>query len=117
MDVSSVVDLTRNALFTAILLASPALLVGLIVGLTTGIIQAVTQIQDHSLSFVPKLVAMAVALAVCLPWFLQRLLEYSTGVIREIPAHNGPRVLARFITLRLERLPDALMDTRITAPS
>ena len=89
MDVSSVVDLTRSALLTALLLAAPVLLVGLAVGLITGIVQAVTQVQDHSLAFVPKLVAMAVTLAICLPWLLHRLVEYSDGVIRDIPQMIG----------------------------
>jgi flagellar biosynthetic protein FliQ len=70
---------------TAMMLGAPVLLVGVAVGLLIGLIQALTQIQDQTVSFVPKIVAMVAALGVCLPWLLQMMMDYSTNLIQSIP--------------------------------
>lgn len=80
-----VVDLARNAILTAMMVAGPMLAVALIVGLIISIIQAVTQVQEQTLSFVPKLVAVAVVFLVALPWILQMLVKYTTELFRSIP--------------------------------
>ena len=85
MDVQVVVDLGREALSTALLIGAPVLLVGVIVGLLIGLVQALTQIQDQTISFVPKIITMVLALGMCLPWLIQRMVEYSQGVIVNIP--------------------------------
>jgi len=85
MNPQDAVDLGREALITAMLVSAPVLLVGLAAGLSVGLLQALTQIQDQTVSFVPKLVAMAAAVAFCLPWLLQRLMDYTEGVITNIP--------------------------------
>ena len=71
------VDLGREALYTTLIVCTPILLAGLTVGLVVSILQAVTQIQEQTLSFVPKIIAMMIALAVCLPWLTTRLLEFT----------------------------------------
>jgi flagellar biosynthetic protein FliQ len=53
--------------------------------LVIGLFQAVTQVQDQTISFVPKIVAMVGALALCLPWLVQRMVEYSQELIENIP--------------------------------
>lgn len=85
MNPEDAIDLTREALMTALLIGAPILLVGVVMGLLIGLLQALTQIQDQTISFVPKIVAMILAVAFCLPWLVQRMMEYSEGVIMDIP--------------------------------
>lgn len=68
MTVQQVVDLGQQALQLAVLLSAPLLLAGLVVGLGVSLFQAVTSIQEATLTFVPKLIAVFVALLFCLPW-------------------------------------------------
>jgi len=79
------IDLGREAIVTALLIGSPVLLVGTAVGLLIGLIQALTQIQDQTVSFVPKIIAMVAALGICLPWIVYRMMEYSETLIENIP--------------------------------
>ena len=69
----------------ALLVSAPILLVGIGVGLLIGLLQALTQIQDQTLSFVPKILAMLTAFAIGLPWLIQRMVEYSGTLISNIP--------------------------------
>ena len=69
-----------------LLIGAPVLLAAIVVGLVISIMQAVTQIQDQTISFVPKIVAMLVTLLIVLPWAMTRMIEYSTDLIREIPS-------------------------------
>ncbi len=81
-----VIDLTRDAIMTALTLAAPMLLIALGVGLIISIIQSVTQIQEQTLVFVPKLILVGGAFIVGLPWLLQILIRYTQQLIRGIPA-------------------------------
>lgn len=85
MNSDAAVDLGREAIVTALLVGGPLLLAGVVVGLLISLLQAVTQVQDQTVSFVPKIVAMVVVLALCLPWILQRMVEYSHNLIHTIP--------------------------------
>jgi flagellar biosynthetic protein FliQ len=85
MDTQQAIDLGREALMTGLILGAPVLVVGLAVALVVGLLQALTQIQDPTISFVPKLVAMMAALGVCLPWLIQRMVEYSEVLFTHIP--------------------------------
>jgi len=67
-----------------LIIVGPILVIGMIVGLVISLVQAVTQIQEQTLSFVPKLVAMAAALALVAPWMLQRLVEYTRHLFMSI---------------------------------
>lgn len=84
-----VIDLTREAIMTALMLAAPMLLIALGVGLIVSIIQSVTQIQEQTLAFVPKLVLVGGAFIVGMPWLLQVLIRFTTHLIRGIPAMVG----------------------------
>lgn len=86
MTSADAIDLGREALFTALLIGAPVLLVGTVVGLLIGLLQALTQVQDQTVAFVPKLVAMVAALAICLPWLLERLMTYSADLFTNIPS-------------------------------
>jgi flagellar biosynthesis protein FliQ len=80
-----VVDLARNAVLTALLLAGPPLAIALGVGLVISVIQAITQIQEQTLSFAPKLLAVAGTFLIALPWMLQVMVEYATEIFRSFP--------------------------------
>ena len=85
MDSNTAIDLTRDAVLTALLLCAPVLIVGLVAGLLIGLAQALTQVQDQTVAFVPKLIAMVAALVLTMPWLLQRFLEYSEALFMNIP--------------------------------
>jgi flagellar biosynthesis protein FliQ len=85
MSYTLVVDLARNAILTALMLAGPLLLVALGVGLVISVVQAVTQIQEQTLSFVPKLFAVAAVFLFALPWMLQVLVKYTIQLFRSFP--------------------------------
>jgi flagellar biosynthetic protein FliQ len=73
-------DLCRTTMITTIVIAAPLLIVGMAVGITVGLLQALTQVQDQTVSFVPKLLAMAAVLIACLPWVLGRMVEFTRTV-------------------------------------
>lgn len=84
-----IVDLARNTVLLALVLAAPMLVVALGVGLIVSVLQAVTQIQEQTLAFVPKLVAVAAVFLVALPWMLQLAVRYTTELFRSIPSLAG----------------------------
>ena len=86
MTYTLVTDLARNAILVTALVASPLLLVALLVGLLVSVFQTVTQIQEQTLSFVPKLMAVGLTFLVALPWMLQLLVEYTAQLLRSLPA-------------------------------
>ena len=91
MTPNEAIDLVRDAILMSLIVGAPLLLVGMLVGLAIGLIQALTQIQDQTVSTVPKLVAMTLAIIVCLPWLTDRMLDYSRNVLRQIPQHMSER--------------------------
>jgi flagellar biosynthesis protein FliQ len=91
MTPNEAIDLVRDAILMSLIVAAPLLLIGMVVGLGIGLIQALTQIQDQTVSTVPKLVAMTLAIIICLPWLTDRMLEYSRNLYREIPPHMSQR--------------------------
>jgi flagellar biosynthetic protein FliQ len=80
MDPQNAIDLCRDALLSALIIGSPMLLIGMAAGLAIGLIQALTQVQDQTVSFVPKLIAMAAVMIICLPWLMMRLVEFTRAV-------------------------------------
>jgi flagellar biosynthesis protein FliQ len=89
MSPETVVNVGRHALEMTLMLAAPLLLTALAVGLIVGIFQAATQINEMTLSFIPKLLAMAAVLALTGPWMLRSLIEYTRGLIESIPGMIG----------------------------
>jgi len=81
-----VIDLARNAVMLALLIAGPMLVVALIVGLLVSVFQAVTQIQEQTLAFVPKLVGVSAVFLLALPWVIQLLVKYTTELFRSLPS-------------------------------
>ena len=80
MDAVTAMELCRSTLMTAVIIAAPMLLVGMAAGLAIGLIQALTQIQDQTVAFVPKILAMAAVLVACLPWLVTRMTEFTSEV-------------------------------------
>jgi flagellar biosynthetic protein FliQ len=89
MTPETVITIGRHALEMTLMLSAPLLLTALAVGLIVGIFQAATQINEMTLSFIPKLLAMAAVLALTGPWMLRHLVEYSRGLIESIPGLIG----------------------------
>jgi flagellar biosynthetic protein FliQ len=89
MDADLVVSLMMRALMVAVLVAAPMLLFGLVVGLAVSIFQAVTQIQEMTLAFIPKILAIVLSLALFFPWMLQIVLTYSTELLNNINVYIG----------------------------
>ena len=85
MTTDTAIELFRNAAMLALVLCGPLLLAALAVGLVMGLIQALTQVQDPSLTFVPRLLALTLVLLLLLPWGLSLLTEYAADLIRGIP--------------------------------
>jgi flagellar biosynthetic protein FliQ len=89
MSIAQVMEIGRDLLYTALLLALPTLAASLIVGLLVSVLQAITSIQEQTLAFVPRLLAVGVVLVVAMPWTMQlaihftmRMLEHVGGVGR-----------------------------------
>ncbi len=85
MNSDAVVGLMAEAIRVTMLISAPVLLVGLIVGVIISILQAVTQIQEITLVFVPKIIAVMVVLIVALPWMLRLMVSYTQQLIMTIP--------------------------------
>jgi flagellar biosynthetic protein FliQ len=81
-----VMTIGQGALTTMLVLAMPMLLVALAIGLLVGVFQAATQINETTLSFIPKLIGMAVAIAVAGPWMLKVIVTYTQNLIINIPS-------------------------------
>ncbi len=85
MNIDTVVGLGREAVEMALLLSGPLLLVGLVVGVVVSLLQALTQVQEMTLTFVPKLLAMSLVMVVLMPWMAQLLIDYTTRLYTAMP--------------------------------
>jgi flagellar biosynthetic protein FliQ len=80
-----VLSLGRDAIWTTVALAAPLLIASLVVGLIVSIFQAVTQINEATLTFIPKMIAIAVVLVVLAPWMTQMMTSYTTELFTSLP--------------------------------
>ncbi len=85
MNAGLAIELIQHAVMLALLVAAPLLLTALGVGLLVSLIQAVTQIQEQTLTFIPKLLGVAVIFVITLPWLLSQLVQYLTATLRSLP--------------------------------
>lgn len=85
MNQDTVVNLASQAITLALSVAGPLLLASLVIGLVISVFQAVTQIQEQTLSFIPKILAVAAVLVVGGPWMLNQLLGYTAQLWGSIP--------------------------------
>ena len=89
MTTQYVLGLGRDAVMLTLMVAAPMLGFGLLVGLVVSVFQAATQIQEMTLTFIPKIVAVALALLFFLPWIVNKLVTYTTGLFNSIPMINS----------------------------
>ncbi|MEM7281258.1 MAG: flagellar biosynthesis protein FliQ [Pseudomonadota bacterium] len=89
MTVEMVLGIGQQALIVTALISAPLLLSALGVGLLVGMLQAATQINEMTLSFIPKLLVLVVAIWVAGPWMLQVLLSFTNRLIQDIPGMVG----------------------------
>jgi len=85
MTPESIMTIGQHALELTLMLAAPLLLVALTMGLVIGVFQAATQINEMTLSFIPKLLALAATLVIAGPWMLKMLIEYTRDLFQSIP--------------------------------
>lgn len=84
-----VMDLARNTLMVTAMIAAPLLLTALVTGLVIGMLQAATQINESTLSFIPKLLVLVLALFVSGPWILRVLIDFTRNLYASIPTVIG----------------------------
>lgn len=89
MDAASVLDLAQDALIVAAKLGAPILITALVVGFAISLVQSITQIQEVTLSFVPKAVAVSVALIVCGQWMIGEMTSFTIDLFDRIPGLVG----------------------------
>ena len=85
MTQDTVINLATQSMTVAMRVSLPILMVGLVIGLVVSVIQAVTQIQEQSLAFIPKILAMAIVMVVGGPWMLGQLLAFTSELWISIP--------------------------------
>ena len=89
MNSTAVIAMIREALELTLLVSAPLLLTALVVGLVVSVFQAATQINEMTLSFIPKLLGVFVAIVVTGPWILQLMIDYTQRIFTNIPMLVG----------------------------
>ena len=84
-----VIQIGQNALWIMLLVSAPMLGLGLAVGLLVSVFQATTSIQEATLAFIPKIIAVFVAILIFGPWMLSILVEYFTNIFVNLPLYIG----------------------------
>jgi len=84
-----VLSLGREAIMVTLMVSAPMLAFGLVIGLVISILQAVTQIHEMTLTFIPKIVAVAVALLIFMPWMINLMVDFTTRLLSSIPTLTG----------------------------
>ncbi|HVG50805.1 MAG TPA: flagellar biosynthesis protein FliQ [Xanthobacteraceae bacterium] len=84
MNPADVIDIARDAIFTLVIVSAPLMVVGLVVGVIISLFQALTQIQEMTLVFVPKILAMFAALIIALPFMSEAMYSYTMRIAARI---------------------------------
>lgn len=85
MTETTVLELAKQALTVGLAVSMPLLLVSLIVGTLLGILMAATQVQEFTLTFVPKVIAMGLVLLIAGPWMLRSLVTFTSAILQRLP--------------------------------
>jgi len=88
MSQEMVLQIINKAIMTTLMVSAPLLIAGLIVGLIISIFQAVTQIQEMTLTFIPKILAIFATLIILLPWMLGKFISFTTQLFNSIPTFS-----------------------------
>ena len=86
MDIEFIIGVARDSIFTTLMVSAPMLFLALIVGLSISILQSITQIQEMTLTFIPKIIAVALALIVFLPWMITTIVSFANQLFSIIPS-------------------------------
>ncbi len=89
MSIGFIVSLLRNSILQTLMMAAPVLLVAMAVGLIISIFQATTSIQDQSLTFVPKIMAIFMTIGLAGAWMVNSLINFTKGIFELIPGMAG----------------------------
>ncbi len=89
MNADTIIDLSQQALYIIVMLAAPMLISALAIGLLIGMFQAATSINEMTLSFIPKLLVLVLAIMVAGPWMLGLILNYTRNLYLSIPGLIG----------------------------
>ncbi|MED1864221.1 flagellar biosynthesis protein FliQ [Fictibacillus nanhaiensis] len=89
MDSQFVISLAEKGVYMTLLLCGPLMLLALIVGLIVSIFQATTQIQEQTLAFIPKIVAVLVGLVFFGPWMLSQILSFTSNIFQNLHTYIG----------------------------
>ena len=89
MGAQQVIELGQSAVYTTLLVAAPLLGLSLLVGLIVSLFQATTQIQEQTLAFIPKIIAVFVAVLIFGPWMLSQLIHFTHNLFKTIPHMIG----------------------------
>jgi flagellar biosynthetic protein FliQ len=82
------VQIARQGMLVAMLLAAPMLFSGLIVGLIISVLQAVTQVNEMTLSFIPKILAVFLSFILFLPWILRTIMDFTVNLFSNLPTYG-----------------------------
>ncbi len=85
MNIEQSVEILRQLVTTSLLIISPILVTSMVIGLLVSLFQSVTSIQEQTLTFVPKLLAVAFVLVAAAPWMLKMLMQFTIGFISRLP--------------------------------
>ena len=85
MNAAFATDLLKTLMTTSVALATPILMTAMVVGLAVSLFQSVTSIQEQTLTFVPKVLAIGALLIVLTPWMLRTMVEFATAMIQKMP--------------------------------
>lgn len=88
MNETEIIDIARDALWTLLKVVGPLLLIGMTVGLAISLFQTVTHIQEMTLTFIPKLVAVFTAMIILLPWMIGQMTQFTNRVMDKIVGLN-----------------------------
>ena len=89
MDANAVPDIGLAGIWVAAKLSAPVLLTALVVGFAISLLQSITQIQEVTLSFVPKAIAVSIALVICGHWMIQEMISFTNALFEKIPSLLG----------------------------
>jgi flagellar biosynthesis protein FliQ len=85
MTTEMIVSIARDAVITMLLVSAPMLISGLLIGLVISILQAITQVHEMTLTFIPKIIVVAVSLLIFLPWIVNKMVEFTQRIYALIP--------------------------------
>lgn len=84
MDESYIISLSHDMFMTALMIATPVMIVGMIVGIAMAVFQAVTSVQEQSLTMIPKILAAGLTMFLLMPWSLRLLLRFSENILSSL---------------------------------